>query len=206
MKNIFTLFALVMLLPCIGVSQDNKKDDATLPYGFSIPDGWSVERIPFPIEFAPQIAYKGIEELRFTPGWGNPKSEEHWSYAFLWWIEGSPRIDTGTLQQDLKAYYTGLVGRNITKRQIPASKVVPTNASIKKIRTAPGDLSTYTGTISMLNYITQTPIVLHCRVHVKNCQAQHHTIVYFEISPKHFTHPIWAQYSKMLTLNTGCGN
>jgi hypothetical protein len=53
-------------------------------YKLITPDGWTVERLPFPIEFAPQIPYKGVEELRFAPGWGDIKSDEHWTYAFLW--------------------------------------------------------------------------------------------------------------------------
>jgi hypothetical protein len=198
MKHFITLLALVMLLPCVGLSQNTEKGTGKPPYKLMVPNGWGVERFPFPIEFAPQIAYKGMEDLRFTPGWANPESEQHWSYAFLWWLEGTPPIDAGTLQKDLKAYYTGLVGRNITKRQIPENKIVPTDALIKKIKTAPNDLATYSGTISMLNYMAQRPITLNCLVHVKSCQELNHTAVYFEISPQKFTHPIWNEFNKML--------
>jgi len=47
------------------------------PYNLNIPEGWDVERFLIPIEFAPQIPYEGIEDIRFTPGWGNVNSKEY---------------------------------------------------------------------------------------------------------------------------------
>ena len=175
------------------------------PYNLTIPNGWSVERFPFPIEFAPQISYKGVEDLRFAPGWEDTASEEHWSYAYMWWLEGNPKIDASILQENLKAYYSGLIARNIKRRNIPADKVVSTNAIIKKIKTEPDDIETYSGTISMLNYIAQRPITLNCLVHVKSCKTQNHTVVFFEISPKPFGHPIWQKLNE-IEENFDCRN
>lgn len=132
-----------------------------------------------------------------VPGWGDTTSEEHWSYAFMWWLDGNQKIDESNLQQNLKAYYSGLVGRNIPIRKIPANKLVPINATIKKIKTAPNDVETYGGTINMLDYIAQKPITLHCLVHVKTCRAQNHTPVFFEISPKPSTNNIWKEFDKI---------
>ena len=61
-------------------------------YKLDVPAGWNVERIPFPIDFAPGINYTGVEDLRFTPGWEDLTSEEHWSYAFLWWLDEGQRL------------------------------------------------------------------------------------------------------------------
>lgn len=195
MKSPLNLLLLALIIPCAGMCQQKKA-----PFELTVPDGWTVEHFQIPIDFAPEIKYKGTEDLRFTPGWGNP-GDQHWSYAFFWWLEGMPKIDATTLQQDLKAYYSGLVGRNITKRQIPADKIVPTNASIKKIKTAPGDASTFAGTVSMLDYMARTPIILNCIIHVKTCKAENHTGIYFEVSPKPLTDPLWKQFEKLLTVN-----
>ncbi len=161
------------------------------PYNLESPSGWDVERFSLPPDFAPTITYKGIEDIRFTPGWGEIKSDEHWSYSFLWWLEGKPMVDAETLRLNLKAYYTGLVGRNIISRKIPENKIVSTIPVIKKIKTASNDLETYMGTISMLDYHTQEPIVLNCLVHVKESTVNNHTVIFFEISPKPLGHPIW---------------
>jgi hypothetical protein len=169
----------------------------TPPYTLPMPKGWGIERFSFPIEFAPQIPYKGVEDVRFAPGWGDSSSAEHWTYAFLWWLEGKPVVDASTLAAHLTTYYSGLVGRNLISRHIPADKVIPTTAKIKKDRTVAGDTETYSGTISMLNYLTQKPQVLNCIVHVKPCDAKQHTAVFFEVSPQASTHPIWKEMEQL---------
>ena len=169
----------------------------TAPYNLVIPKGWTTEHFELPPGFAPQITYKGVEDLRFAPGWGDTTSEQHWSYSFLWWLEGTPKIDTGILRESLKAYYSGLVGSNITSRNIPAGKIIPVIAQVKKLKAAPGDAETYSGTISMLNYIAQKPIILNCMVHVKDCKTKNRTAIFFEISPKLFTHPVWQKMDKI---------
>lgn len=167
------------------------------PYFLPVPEGWTVEQFPIPIEFAPQVPYKGQEILRFTPGWGDTASAQHWSYFFLWWLEDNPSPDTVALQQHLTDYYNGLVGRNITQRKIPAEKLVTTKVSITKETAATGDLQTYTGTIYMLNYLKQTPITLHCRIHERKCG--NHTALFFEISPREASDPIWEAFGKILS-------
>jgi hypothetical protein len=69
--------------------------------------------------FAPQITYKGVEDIRFAPNWSNIKSDKYWSYAFLWYLEGAPFMGAGIIQNNLKAYYAGLFNINTdsTKRK-----------------------------------------------------------------------------------------
>lgn len=167
------------------------------PYNLIVPDNWDVERFPLPPGFAPPVTYKGVEDLRFTPGWADSTSAEYWSYAYLWWLDGNPKIDAGSLQENLKAYYTGLVGQNITGRKIPENKVVPTNVTVKKVKATETDSETYRGEIRMLDYMTRQPIVLNALIHLRNCELKKHTAVFIEISPKPFAHPIWQQFNKM---------
>jgi hypothetical protein len=167
------------------------------PYDLEKPAGWTEERFSLPPDFAPKITYKGVEELRFSPGWGDIKSEEHWAYSFLWWLEGTPKIDAEILQANLNAYYTGLVERNITTRKIPANKVVPVNSVVKKIKTNSNDLGTYSGTISMLDYHTQEPMILNCIIHLKDSKAKNRTAIYFEVSPKPFSHIVWKKLNEI---------
>ena len=171
---------------CLGIFDHNKW---VAPYHLSIPDGWTTEHFSLPPEFAPQITFKGVEDIRFAPGWGDSKSDEHWTYSFLWWLEGSPKIDAAILQASLKPYYEGLVSRNITS--VPANKIVPTDATVKKLTTAPGDGATFNATVNMLDYHTQQPMTLNCLIHVKECKDQEHTAIYFELSPKPLGHPVW---------------
>ena len=165
------------------------------PYPLIIPAGWTTEHFSLPPEFAPQITFKGVEDIRFAPGWGDSKNDEHWTYSFLWWLEGSPKIDAVILQASLKAYYEGLVSRNITG--VPANKIVPTTTTVKKISRAPGDAETFSASINMLDYHTQQPMTLNCLIHVKECKDQKHSAIYFEISPKPLTHPVWKKMNQI---------
>lgn len=171
---------------CLGIFDHNTW---VAPYHLGIPAGWTTEHFSLPPEFAPQITFQGVEDIRFAPGWGDSKSDEHWTYSFLWWLEGSPKYDAAILQANLKAYYEGLVARNIAG--VPSNKLVTTAASVKKATTAPGDVATFSAFINMLDYHTQQPMTLNCLVHVKECSDQKNTAIYFEVSPKPVTHPVW---------------
>jgi hypothetical protein len=166
-------------------------------YQLPVPEGWSVERFSLPPDFAKQLKLSGVEELRFFPGWGDSTSEEHWSYTFLWWLEGNQNIDAAFVQENLTTLYSGLLDRNIKPRKIPAEKLYPVTVKMKDIKTAAGDVKTFEGTANMLNYIKQEPMILNIIVHVKNCSDKTHSSLFFEISPKPFTHPVWEKMNKL---------
>ena len=178
---------------------DTYSPDYLLP----VPDGWSVERFSLPPEFAKDIPYKGIEDVRFAPGWGEDKTGDYWSYAFLWRTEGNADVSSIILTKSLNSYFSGLIARNITPRKIPDNKLVPIAVSIQTIKTVSGDLETYAGTIHMLDYMAQIPIVLHALIHKKNCPDKNHGFLFFEISPKPATDPIWQKLNK-LNLDFNC--
>ena len=167
------------------------------PYTLPMPERWSVERFSIPIEFATSIPYTGVEDIRFAPGWGNNESADYWSYAFLWYLDGSPEVDADDIQENLKAYYQGLVNRNIGRRKIPADKVVSTNTSFKNIAPVNGDLQTYSGTIEMLDYMAQKPMTLHCIVHIKRDETKDRTFVFHELSPQPPDSTIWTHLDKL---------
>jgi hypothetical protein len=169
----------------------------TPPYVLKAPKGWGLEQFALPPDFASAMTFKGVEDVRFAPGWGEQASEEYWSYSYLWWIDGKPGISAGSLQENLRTYYSGLVSENVKERNIAGSKMVPTVVSLSKIKSAEGDVQTFSGTIRMLDYMTQSPVVLNIIVHVKDCGALNQTAVFIEISPQHFKHAIWNQMDKI---------
>ncbi len=161
------------------------------PYHLSIPRGWNVERFLIPISFAPQIEYKGVEDIRFAPGWGKVSSDEYWTYAFLWYLEGSPQIDASVIAGNLKTYYTGLIEINRASDSIPAAILSPVLTSFTETTTEKGDLKTYTGTVEMMDYMQHQPIMLNCIAHWKFCPDEKRTILYFALSPKPLSHTNW---------------
>jgi len=165
------------------------------PYTLPVPKDWTVERFPIPIGFAPQIPYKGVEDIRFAPGWAKVKSDEYWSYAFLWYLDGAIEMDTKIIDRILKAYYTGLI--DINGRNIPAEKLIPVVTSFKEAGKDKGDLKTYAGTIKMVDYMGQKPIVLNCKAHLKSCPGENKTFLFYELSPQPLSHNIWLSLDKL---------
>jgi hypothetical protein len=168
------------------------------PYSLSM-DGWGIERFLIPIEFAPGIKFSGVEDVRFTKGWGEVTSNEYWSYAFLWYLDGKPVINERDIEKNLAMYYDGLIGRNVEPRKIPAELVKPTKVTVKKIATQKGDQSTFSGTIDMLDYMQQKPVTFNCIVHQKLCDGQDKTFVFHEISPRPLTDSVWTALNKLWT-------
>ena len=193
MKTLLVLILALLDLTASGQNLPPKVDIHTWkpPYKLLIPKEWTTERFTIPIDFAPQISYKGIEDLRFAPGWAKRTSAEYWSYAYLWWLEGNLPTNAASLQKDLTAYYTGLVARNIADRHIMMQKEIPTAVSIKKLpKSAAGD-DVFGGTITMLDYMAQKSITLNCLIQVTKCRHYNRTAVLIEVSPKATGHTVW---------------
>ncbi|HEV3325324.1 MAG TPA: hypothetical protein VG052_06945 [Puia sp.] len=165
------------------------------PYKWPEPTGWRSEASYIPGPNSPHFPLKGIEDIRFPPGWGVAGSEEYWSVAYLFWLDGGQKIDADILQGALKTYYDELIAGALIRRRlsIAPGTIKPVQVTIKKIAAEPDDRETYTGTIAMFDYLGQKPMTLNYLVHVKTCSAQGHIPMFLEISPKPFEHLLWSK-------------
>ncbi len=170
-------------------------DSWEAPYKFIAPDGWRHERISMPMDFAPQIPYTGVEDIRFAPGWDEKDNENYWSYTFLWCVDGQQLMNEQMLDNDLTAYYRGLVNKNLEPGKMPDDKAVPVKVSVKKIKTLTGDIATFSAVISMIDYMGSEPIMLNSIIHSRKCGTQSRSIILFEVSPQSPSGPIWKQLS-----------
>jgi hypothetical protein len=160
-----------------------------------VPEGWNEGVIPFPIEFAPQIPYKGTEYVRTAPNWREPTSETLWSYCYLWWIDNDVEIDAKRLEQNLQGYYAGLVNRNIISRKIDSLLVFPTTAFFREVATQKGDSKTFEGSIHMLDYLSLKPMALQVQAHLIRCDQEKKLAIFFAVSPQIKTHAVWKQFN-----------
>jgi len=158
-------------------------------YTLPLPEKWGTEKISFPISFAPKIPYTGTEELRFTPGWSDVNSDEYWSYTFLWFIDGAPKVSSDILQLHFAAYFDGLFKTNNKTR--PAGEDGFTKVQVKKVKAVSNDNESYEATISTLNFVTGKPITLLARIHVRNYPDKGHSALLFELSPKPYNQEVW---------------
>jgi len=142
---------------------------------------------------------KGIEEIRFPPGWGVAGSNEYWSVAYLFWLDKNQTINADVLKEMLTTYFDGLViiGGGSVPHNIPKDKLIPTKVSIQKIKPEADDFETYSGTINMLDYMAMKPMILNFMMHVKSCDDKNHFPVFAEISPKPFSDALWNDLEKM---------
>ena len=201
MKKIFFAATCLFFLNSYGQDStatfDGKKWEA--PYHLDTPNGWDVERFLIPINFAPSIPYKGVEDIRFTPGWAKKASNEYWSYAFLWYLDGKQEFTPSIIEKNLTAYYSGLFKINTGD----TVKSVPVKADIKISPTQNGDLKTFSGMVYMSDYMTKKPILLNLLIHVKKCQGQNKTFVFYEVSPRPYSDTVWNNLHQ-LWLNFKC--
>lgn len=196
--NKMVLAFLTLLCAAANAQQTNDEFDGhtwQAPYTLPTPTDWGVERFLVPPSFAPSITYKGVEDIRFAPGWAKQGSAGYWSYAFLWYLEGKPVITEATLEKDLKAYYTGLIEANSNRTPVAARQSISVTTKVKVDPS--GTQPAFTGTITMMDYMTGKPITLQGRVRVKSCNEPDKAFVFFELSPQPFTHSIWKSLDQL---------
>lgn len=96
---------------------------------WSIPAGFRGETIPFPLDFAPGLAHKGVEELRFAPGFFDPAAPGYWSYAFVWRTEDAAVLDAAAVGAELTAYFRGLIEAVDEDKQIANKAAIVAHAT-----------------------------------------------------------------------------
>jgi len=159
--------------------------------------GWSKETMAFPLDFAPDLPYQGLEELRFAPQFFEPGAPGYWSYAFAWWLENSAPLDEVALTEGLTQYFRGLcdaVGG--TEFSFEPSHFQTT--LMRALRSSDGSSGTsYRGLIDTYDpFTTGEALTLQIRAQVFACGE--HQVVLIGASPKLDTEPIWTDLSEVL--------
>ena len=162
------------------------------------PADWRAEVIPFPLGFAPDIDYKGVEELRFAPGMFKPEADTYFTYAFVWWLEGQPQIDEARLQADLLKYFRGLY-QAVSKKEPKqvgsfAVKIEPHGSldedGVRKTR--------YRGEARWVDpFATERDVTLNLRIFHWVCAAQDRTAVLFLATPRKHGDAVWETLSSI---------
>ena len=160
-----------------------------IPFSLPIPDGWRTETIPFPLGFAPELDYTGLEELRFAPGMFTAGAEDYWTYAFVWWIPLAADPGAERLQADLEAYFFGL-----TRVVARGNGFDPGNpayeATLREIDGAgPGHLR---GRVLAFDaFTTRSAVELNVRVENHPCEKAGQRALIFMLSPQAEDHAVW---------------
>ena len=111
MKKLVASFFIVSL-SIAAKSQEAK------PQLLKEPANWTFERFTLPPEFAPGFPYKGVEELRFSPGMFNKDSTTYFTYAFVAKLDNVTAISQNEIRDYLLEYFKGLCSRTAKDRKL----------------------------------------------------------------------------------------
>lgn len=105
-----TLATLATLAACGGAvsSAPQTAQTAQTARPWPVPAGFRSETIPFPLDFAPSLAHRGVEHLRFAPSFFDPAAPGYWSYAFVWRLDDPAALAPDALAAELTTYFRGL--------------------------------------------------------------------------------------------------
>ena len=162
------------------------------------PKGWQVEKFALPPQFANTIPVNGTEDIRFSPEWAKKHTDGYWTYCFLWTINSNQTFTTSDFEQYLHDYYTGLIRNNLIKAKIDTAIATPVKVKLHKIEVDKTDKQAFEGVVDMLDYITQDPIKLNFRIHIKKqTPGNKGTTIFFEASPQPYNHKVWLEMNNI---------
>jgi len=173
-----------------------RAEEPPLPAGVAwpVPEGWRREVIPFPLEFAPRVASRGVEELRFAPDFFKPEAATFWSYAFVWLLDDPPPVDAGWLERALVDYFAGLADAVGGKKYHfdPAHY----RAALRPA-TAPAAWRAWEGTFEGYEpFVTGQALTLHLEARVGDCGARR--VLLFAASPQAPDHEVWTRLQELV--------
>lgn len=171
-------------------------EPSELPFSWPVPDGWRSETIPFPLEFAPEIRLRGIEELRFSPGMFEPGRDDFFTYAFVWWLEGDPPLDAASLSRDLELYFEGL-SRAVESDPSVAAAAHEVEGALRAERDAAGHRR-YRGRFDIYDaFATHARVSVHVEVAVLRCEAADRDVAFFLVSSQPREHALWTALERL---------
>jgi hypothetical protein len=177
------------------------------PYQVPAPKGWAKETIPLPPTFAPDMKWKGQEELRFAPDWRQADADTFFSYDLLFWLPDDQKVDPKTMGKELLAYYRGLA-KVVLKAKKQDVDVSIFTLSIKDTADKPGKrpggepVAGYVGELKWIEpFTTVKPQTLRLEIHTWPVEKHKHRCVFVCVSPQPETAAVW---KALREIRAGC--
>jgi hypothetical protein len=180
---------LALLFTIVLVAQDNKNLDL-----FEADSTWLKEIIKFPFGFAPQIEFKGYEDLRFAKNWSQPEGSEFFTYAFIWNINLHKLPTSQLIEENIKLYYDGLMEavNKDEKFLVPETKVnfkrIVSNKRFPKFK---GSIQVHD------SFFTRKTIQLNATAEALYCKISKRYLLYFKVSTHKMGSKTWKKFNKL---------
>ncbi|MGB0521511.1 MAG: hypothetical protein ACPGJS_01055 [Flammeovirgaceae bacterium] len=180
----------------ITISSYGQEAKKQLPKILKSPADWRYEYIPFPLDFAPNLTYKGFEELRFSPGMFDTLSASYFSYAFAIAMrneQGQEPIserffNKKGIKEFLTEYFTGL-GKTVAESR----KITIDLTQIKvKVQKGKGDFDYFADVVFVDAFTNAKPVTLQLEIKglTKECDDFYWLAL---VSSQSKDQPIWKQ-------------
>ena len=191
MKNLFVSLIFILSLSIVVQAQQ------ATPQLLKEPANWEFEQFQLPPEFAPGIHYKGIEELRFSPGMFKKDTVTYFTYAFVAQLDNVTTISQNDINDYLLKYYTGLCSSTAKERKlvIDTTKITVT---VEKKKGMPANEIIYNASLNIFGVFADgAPVKLNMEVKVLKNPSAKKTYLVFITSPREKTDPVWEQLYKI---------
>jgi uncharacterized lipoprotein NlpE involved in copper resistance len=186
MKKSIITFACIFLSLVICNAQQQT------PQLLKQPANWQFERFTLPPQFAPNIPYKGAEELRFSPGMFIKDSASYFTYAFVAELDDIKSISQDDIRNYLLSYFNGLCSSTARQRNlsIDTSKIT---VAIEKEKDAEGN-AFYNTTLNIFGVFADgAPVTLNMEIKVMNDKAASKIYLVFIASPLDKSDKVWTE-------------
>ena len=155
------------------------------------PANWAFERFELPPSFAPGIPYKGVEELRFSPGMFKKDSATYFTYAFVAQLDNVTTISQDDVKDYLLKYFKGLCSSVAKDRKL----VIDTGmiaVTVEKKKEIPVSEIIYNASVNMFGVFADGAAVkLNMEVKVLMDAAAKKIYLIFIASPREKTDAVW---------------
>ena len=183
----------LILFVCIEIGLSSLLNAQNLaPQLLKQPANWEFERFSLPPDFAPNIPYKGAEELRFSPGMFVKDSANYFTYAFVAELDNTNSVSQDDIKNYLLNYFRGLCGSTAKKRNlsIDTSKIT---VSIEKKNVTGKDVF-YNATLNIFGVFADgAPVKLNMEIKVMYNKQVSKIYLVFIASPLNKTDTIWIE-------------
>lgn len=190
--------------------------EVEVPVSLKLPENWTSQTSLLPRHFAPDL-YKGIVDYAFAPGMFEPKEEDYFTYAMVFWLPPDTDVSREKLQKDLETYFDGLAAEAVpgitesnaprkidqlfdslaTKHSVSKDKLRAT-VKLELIAPAPNWEKSYIGYMNIYEgLVAHQPVKLNTKLHLTHCQVSDHQVIFLEISPQPYSHRTWNHLKEM---------
>lgn len=181
---------LVVIIGYLAFSIGIKAQQVT-PQLLKEPAAWEFERFALPPAFSPAFPYKGVEELRFSPGMFKKDSADYFTYAFVAQLDHTKHMGQNEVRDYLLRYFKGLCAGTAKDRKLTIDTTKIT-VGIAKKKSGPAGETIYNAALHVFGVFADgAPVDLQAEIKVLSGAAADKTWLVFITSPRPKTSKSW---------------